>query len=240
MSTDHIIKSYDDELARLSSELQRMGSMAIDQLQGAIALVGKPDAAKSALIVEADDAIDTLERDIDNDAVRLLALRAPMAGDLRQVFATLRIANDIERIGDYAVGIARRTAALATPAPAGPLRRLERMASLALDAVREALAACRERNTQRARRVWSGDTSVDEAWTALFHELLAHMRDDPRDIATCVQLLFMAKHIERTGDHATNIAEHVWYAVEGEIMLPEEANGFPENMDEHNHLIRDS
>lgn len=220
MSTDHIIKSYDDELARLSSELQRMGSMAIDQLQAAIALVRKPDAAKSAQVVEADDAIDTLERDIDNDAVRLLALRAPMAGDLRQVFATLRIANDIERIGDYAVGIARRTTTLPTPAPDGPLRRLEHMARLARDAVRTALDAFRDQDTQRARHVWTGDSSLDEVWTALFHELLACMRDDPREVTTCAQLLFMAKHIERTGDHATNIAEHVWYAVKGEIMVP--------------------
>ena len=218
--TDHIIKSYDDELARLSSELLRMGGMAVEQLQTAIALVRHPDAAKAAQVVEADDAIDTLERDIDNDAVRLLALRAPMAGDLCQVFAALRIASDIERIGDYAVGIARRTTVLTTPAPDGPLRRLEHMAGQALDAVRKALQASRERDTALAQRVWTGDSSLDEAWTALFHELLACMHDEPRDIATCTQLLFMAKHIERTGDHATNIAEHVWYAVRGEIMIP--------------------
>ncbi|HEX7340057.1 MAG TPA: phosphate signaling complex protein PhoU [Rhodanobacteraceae bacterium] len=218
MSTDHIIKSYDDEMTRLAGELMRMGGMAVDQLQTAITLVRNPRTARAVQVVEADTPIDMLERTIDTDAVRLLALRAPMASDLRQVFAALRIASDLERIGDYAVGIARRTMALVVAAPENPLQRLEHMADLALAAVREALDAYHEQDTTRARRVWIGDTSLDEAWTDLFRELLACMRDDASNIPTCAQMLFMAKHVERIGDHATNIAEHVWYAVKGEIM----------------------
>ena len=212
----HLIKSYDDELARLTSELVRMGELAMQQLTAAMAAVARRDGAAAQRVVEADDAIDHLDREIGQDVVRLLALRAPMAGDLRSVFAALRIAADIERIGDYAASIAKRCIALSLAVPSAPAGGLAPLAGLAMQAVDKVLAALRSGDAGLAREVWLDDTALDEAWTGYFRQLLTCMMEDPRHITACTHLLFMAKNIERIGDHATNIAENVWFAVHGE------------------------
>lgn len=219
-SKEHIIKSFDAELARLTGELVRMGELAIRQLDAAMDALARRDVALARQVVDGDDAIDLLEREIGEDVVRLLALRAPMAGDLRSVFAALRIAADIERIGDYAANIAKRSIPLSQGAPLAAAGGLEHLAQLARTAVQEVLAAWQTRDAERARRVWLDDSQLDDAWTGYFRQLLTWMMEDPHHITACTHLLFMAKNIERIGDHATNIAENVWFVVHGNP-LPE-------------------
>jgi phosphate transport system protein len=214
--TEHIIKSYDSELSRLTGEIVRMGELSVLQLEAAIDVLERRDEGAARHIVGNDDAIDQMERDIGHDVVRLLALRAPMAGDLRNVYAALRIASDIERIGDYAANVAKRSIPLSMLAPVQPVGGLRQLARLAADEVREVLGAYRDRDAARAHRVWEDDVVLDEAYTGYFRQLLTYMMEDPRNITPCTHLLFMAKNIERIGDHATNIAENVWFQVHGE------------------------
>ena len=215
---DHIIKSYDAELSRLTAEIARMGELSVKQLEAAIDVVERRDDRAAERVVDNDDAIDQMEHDISHDVVRLLALRAPMAGDLRNVFAALRTAADIERIGDYAANVAKRAIPLSMVAPVRPTAGLEHLAQLAATGVREVLAAYQERDAERAHAVWKNDTVLDEAYTGYFRQLLTYMMEDPRNITPCTHLLFMAKNIERIGDHATNIAENVWFQVTGEAL----------------------
>ncbi len=215
-SKDHIIKSYDDELARLTGEIVRMGELSATQLEAAIDVVERRDERAAMRVVDNDDAIDAMEHEISHDVVRLLALRAPMARDLREVFAALRIAADIERIGDYAANVAKRSIPLSMVAPVAPARGLRHLSELAAAAIRKVLNAYRDGDADRAFEVWKDDVKLDEAYTGLFRELLTYMMEDPRSITSCTHLLFMAKNIERIGDHATNIAENIWFVVNGE------------------------
>ena len=218
MSTprEHIIKSYDEELTRLTGEIVRMGELAVTQLEAAIDVIERRDERAAQRVVINDDAIDHMEQEISHDVVRLLALRAPIAGDLRNVFAALRIAADIERIGDYAANVAKRSIPLSMVAPVTPTRSLGHLAELAAAEVRSVLTAYHERDAEAAYKVWKDDADLDDAYTALFRQLLTYMMEDPRNITPCTHLLFMAKNIERIGDHATNIAENVWFQVHGE------------------------
>jgi phosphate transport system protein len=214
-SSEHIVKSYDDELKRLTGEIQRMGDLALAQLDAAIDAVVERDSEAAMKIVYNDNAIDTLEHDVSHDVVRLLALRQPMARDLREVLAALRIAADIERIGDYAANVAKRSIVLNQSAPVQLAYALPRLARLAGTLVREVLAAYRDNDADRALGAWTRDEELDEEYTGLFRELLTYMMEDPRNITPCTHLLFMAKNLERIGDHATNIAENVYFLVHG-------------------------
>src|SRR5574337_376408 len=167
-------------------------------------------------VVDNDDTIDRMEQDVSHDVVRLLALRAPMAGDLRNVFAVLRIAADIERIGDYVANVAKLAIPLSMVTPMRPTAGLQHLARLAATGVRDVLAAYQDRDVERAHAMWKNDTLLDETYTGYFRQLLTYMMEDPRNITPCTHLLFMAKNIERIGDHATNIAENVWFQATGE------------------------
>jgi phosphate transport system protein len=223
--TDHIIKSYDSELTRLTGEIVRMGELAATQLEAAIDVLERRDERAAQRVVGNDEAIDQLEHDISHDVIRLLALRAPMAGDLRNVYAALRIASDIERIGDYAANVAKRSIPLSMVAPVAPVGGLSHLAKLAASGVREVLLAYRDRDTEAAYKVWKNDVVLDEAYTGYFRQLLTYMMEDPRNITPCTHLLFMAKNIERIGDHATNIAENVWFQVTGEPLNKQRSKG---------------
>ena len=213
---EHIIKSYDGELTRLTGEIVRMGELSVSQLEAAIDVIDRRDERAAQRVVGNDDAIDQLEQEISHDVVRLLALRAPMAGDLRNVFAALRIAADIERIGDYAANVAKRSIPLSMVAPVAPTAGLSYLAELAATEVRDVLLAYRDQDAEKAYQVWKDDAELDDAYTGFFRQLLTYMMEDPRNITPCTHLLFMAKNIERIGDHATNIAENVWFQVTGE------------------------
>ena len=214
-SQDHIVKSYDDELKRLTGELQRMGQLALAQLEAAIDAVIERDSSAAMRIVHDDATIDALEHEVSHDVIRLLALRQPMARDLREILAALRIATDIERIGDYAANVAKRSLILNQSAPVQLVSVLQRLARIAQGLVEDVLGAYRESDADKALEAWTRDEELDEQYTGLFRELLTYMMEDPRNITPCTHLLFMSKNLERIGDHATNIAENVYFLVHG-------------------------
>ena len=213
---EHIVKSYDEELKRLTGEIQRMGDLALAQLDAAIDAVMSRDSATAMTVAQSDGAIDALEQEVSQDVVRLLALRQPMARDLREILAALRIAADIERIGDYAANVAKRSIVLNQSAPVQLAYALPRLARLAEGLVRDVLGAYHDNDADRALAAWARDEELDEQYTGLFRELLTYMMEDPRTIGSSTHLLFIAKNIERSGDHATNIAENVYFLVHGQ------------------------
>ncbi len=216
---DHIVKSYDDEQRVLLEEILRMGEMAVSQLEAALDVVERRDDSFAERIIANDEAIDALELEVSQDVMKL-ALRGPMARDLRQILASLRIAADIERIGDYAANLAKRSLVL-NRAPALPhTRGLRTLGALAAQQVRDVLTAYRDSDAEGAQAVRARDADLDIAYSGLFRELLTYMMEDARSITPCAHLLFMAKNIERIGDHATNIAENVWFLVNGAGGLP--------------------
>lgn len=217
---NHIVRSYDREQATLLDELIRMGQMAVAQLEAALEVVDRRDSSAAERIVANDEAIDALERQINHDVIHLIR-RGPLASDLRIILAALRVASDIERIGDYAANIAKRSLALNLAPPLPHTRGLAALGKLAVQQVREVLEAYRNRDEQAALRVRQRDAELDTLYTGLFRELLTYMMEDPRAITPCTHLLFMAKNLERIGDHATNIAENIWFLLHGEAPLPE-------------------
>ena len=215
MAAEHIIKSYDEELSRLNKIIVEMGGLAESQLASAIDAVVQRDSDLAGRVVEGDAAVDQLERDLDNLAIRLLALRQPMARDLREIVVALKIASDLERICDYAANVAKRSIALSQAPPIQPVYALPRMGRLALLLVKDVIDAYVERDPEKALAVWNRDEELDEMYASIFREFLTYMMEDPRNIGACTHLLFMAKNIERIGDHATNIAENLYYLVHG-------------------------
>jgi phosphate transport system protein len=215
MAAEHIIKGYGEELERLRKTVAEMGGLAESQLADAIDAVARRDSRLAARVIESDEQVDRLERELDNLAIRLLALRQPMARDLREIVAALKIAADLERIADYAANVAKRAIALTQSPPVAPVHALPRMAKFSLLLVKDVIDAYVGRDTEKAIRVWNSDEELDAMYSSLFRELLTYMMEDPRNIGPCTHLLFMAKNIERIGDHATNIAENVCYVVRG-------------------------
>jgi phosphate transport system protein len=216
MAHEHIVKSFDRELERLYGEINRMGELALEQLQRALDALNQRNLALADQVIAADREIDRLEQIVGHDVLRLLALRQPMARDLREVFGALKIAAAIERIGDYAKNMAKRSKILSEaqlmPATVG----LSQLTQLAKELVSEALAAYKTQDAERAMRMRARDIELDAAFTRLFREVLTYMAEDPRQITPSTHLLFIAKNIERVGDHATNIAEVTHFVVTGE------------------------
>lgn len=217
----HTVRAYDKELADLSSSIARMGGLAEQLTANAIDALVKRDAELAARTVAADAEIDDLEREVNEQAIRLLALRQPMAGDLRQIIAALKIAADIERAADHAKNVAKRAIALAQVPAVEPVGAIPRMGALVQKMFAEVLDAYVQRDADKAAAVWRSDEEVDESYNSLFRELLTYMMEDPRNITTCTHLLFIAKNLERMGDLATNIAETVHYAVSGVALPPD-------------------
>jgi phosphate transport system protein len=215
MATEHTVKSYDEELKRLSATIARMGGLAEMQLDSAIQAIVRRDAELAATVVESDIKVDELEQELDALAVRLLALRQPMAIDLRQIVGSLRIAGDIERIADYAANVAKRAIALSQITPLRPIHAIPRMGRVVQEMMKDVLDAYLTGNVTKAIVVWNRDEELDEMYSSLFRELLTYMMEDPRNITGSTHLLFIAKNIERIGDHATNIAETIHFLVVG-------------------------
>ena len=212
---EHIVKSFDSELKRLSQVIAEMGGLAEAQLQRAIEALAQRNAEAAAQVVQDDARIDALEHEIDNMTVRMLALRQPMAKDLREVVAALKISSDLERIGDYATNVAKRAIALSRSPAVKPAHAIPRMGRLVQQLIKDILDAYVEHDADKAVDAWRRDEEVDEMYTSLFRELLTYMMEDPRNIGPSIHLLFIAKNIERIGDHATNIAETVHFLVLG-------------------------
>ncbi len=214
---DHIVKSFDSELNRLYGEISQMGNLAMAQLNAAVDVINRRDSNAAARVVANDDAIDALETEITNDVLKLLALRQPMARDLREVYAALKISSDIERIGDYASNVAKRSIVLNNSAAIPATARIARLAKTANQILSDALKAYQNSDAELAIQVRDADAELDGQYTSFFRELLTYMMEDPRNIGQCTHLLFMAKNIERIGDHATNIAENTYFVVHGEM-----------------------
>lgn len=215
-TAQHIVKSYDEELKRLTNAIVEMGGSAESQLDQAIQAVARRDSELAGRVVRNDGAIDQLEEAVQAQTMRLLALRQPVARDLRDILAAIKIASDIERIGDLAANIAKRAIALNQSAPVRPVAAVPRMGKLAQQSIKDVIDAYVEHDAQKAIAVWKRDDDLDDLTSSLFRELLTYMMEDPRSISPCAHLLFIAKNIERIGDHATNIAETVHFLVMGQ------------------------
>ncbi|HYC15275.1 MAG TPA: phosphate signaling complex protein PhoU [Stellaceae bacterium] len=215
MVSEHIVKSYDEELRRLDNALTQMGGLAETQIATAIDAVMKRDSHLATEVVEADPRVDQLEAEIEQLAIRLLALRQPMAVDLRQILSALKTASDLERVADYAANVAKRSIVLNQTPPVRPAFSVPRMGRLAQAMIKDILDAYVERDADKALLVWARDEELDEMYNSLFRELLTYMIEDARNITPCTHLLFIAKNIERIGDHATNIAETLYFMVHG-------------------------
>ena len=232
MGQEHIVKSFDDELESINGTILRMGGLAEAQLATAIDALSRRDIELATKVVASDERIDELEQSLNETAVAILARRQPMANDLRLVVAALKIASDIERIGDYAKNIAKRVQPLCQIPPAPPAHAIPRMAQLTMGIIKDTLDAYVAKDADKARAAWYRDAEVDEMHTSLFRELLTYMMEDPRAITPGIHLLFIAKNIERIGDHATNIAELINYQVTGQQM----EGGRPKGDDSSFHL----
>ncbi|MFN3815185.1 phosphate signaling complex protein PhoU [Brevundimonas sp.] len=219
---EHTVRAYGEELNALTAEVARMGGLAEAQIIDAVASVVRRDVALARQVVERDAKLDAMHIEIDKKAIRLIALRQPVATDLRKTLAAMKLAMDLERTGDLAKNIAKRGLSLAETEPMAPLTRsIERMGRLVNQRLKQVLDAYTSGDVDRAVAVWSTDDEVDEHYNALFRELLTYMMGDARTITACTHLLFMAKNLERIGDHATNIAETIHYQITGDELTGE-------------------
>src|SRR5262245_46233163 len=216
MATDHIVKSYDEHITLLTRKILEMGGLVERQIARAVQSLVDRDVEHANRVIEQDDQIDLMEEEIDQFAIRLLATRQPMAGDLRLIAMAMKISNELERMGDYATNIAKRCERLAKEPPVKPLYTIPRMAQISQSMVKDVLDAYVERDTDKAIAVWRRDDEVDDLFTSLFRELLTYMMEDARNISQCIDLIFVAKNLERIGDHATNIAEKIHYIIHGQ------------------------
>jgi phosphate transport system protein len=228
--TDHIVKSFDEDLKHLNNVIAEMGGLAEAQLTRAVESLVRRNSELAAQVVLDDKRIDALETEVGQLTVRMLALRQPMAQDLREVVAAIKIASDIERIGDYAKNISKRAIVLSAVQPLKPAASIPRMSQLALQIIKDVLDAYIEKDAEGARAAWRRDEEVDEMYNSLFREMLTYMMEDPRNIGPCTHLLFIAKNIERIGDHATNIAEIVYFLVHGRSLDEERPKGDTTNV----------
>ena len=223
---EHIVRSYEEELSLLNNKIAKMGGLTEQVLGQSFDALERRDPELAAATINEDEAIDTLEKEIEEQAVVMIARRQPLAYDLRQIMAALRISNELERIGDLGKNIAKRAVAVVSEQQPKQLALgLKHMGELALGQLKEVLDAFIERDADRALKVWYKDEEIDAMYNSLFRELLTYMMEDPRNIGLCTHLLFGAKNIERIGDHATNIAETVHYLARGVPLIDDRPKG---------------
>jgi phosphate transport system protein len=223
---EHTTKAYDVELEEITRCVAEMGGLAERQVADSVDALIKRDVTRAQRVITSDEAIDVLQRDIEEKTILTIARRQPMAVDLREIVGALRVANDLERIGDLAKNIGKRVLALPEDFyPQKLIRGVEHMSSMVLAQLKQVLDAYAGRDLAKAMAVWSGDEQIDSLCTSLFRELLTYMMEDPRNITFCIHLMFCAKNIERMGDHATNIAETVYYMIEGRTIAERRPKG---------------
>jgi phosphate transport system protein len=223
---EHTIKSFDADLQELARMIAEMGGLAERQIGDAIDALSRHDSRLARSILAADARIDALQHEIEEKAILTIARRQPMAVDLRDIVGALRVSNDLERIGDLAKNIAKRVEVVENELNLQKVMRgVEHMTELVLTQIKDVLDAFARRDVAKAVQVWRSDEEVDAVNNSLFRELLTYMMEDPRNISVCIHLLFCAKNIERMGDHATNIAETIYYIVEGHTLADERPKG---------------
>lgn len=216
MPTAHTVKSFDDDLRQLRAMIGEMGGLAKDQVDRSVIALIERDGEAANAIVASDARIDRLEAEVEQLAISTIARRAPMADDLREVIAALKISAVIERIGDYAKNNAKRVTSISQDSPIRPMVIVPEMARIVSTMVHDALDAYARRDQELAREVWERDANVDEYYNSLFRALLTFMMENPHHITPSTHLLFIAKNLERIGDHATNVAEVVYYSATGD------------------------
>jgi len=218
MPKGHIVKAYDAELNQLESMIAEMGGLVETQLANALSALVNAEQDKAKEIVKFDKRIDEFEAQIDAHATRMLALRQPMAEDLRVIIAALKISNNLERMGDYAKNIAKRTVTLTRVTQLSETSEsIRRMGEIVEVMIKDVLDSFVERNKAEALEVIDKDHEVDAMYTSVFREIITYMMEDPRNITPCTHMLFIAKNVERIGDHATNVAEQIHFMLEGEF-----------------------
>ncbi|PZV37271.1 phosphate signaling complex protein PhoU [Mesorhizobium kowhaii] len=226
MQSVHIMSAYDEELKYLSKRIAAMGGHAERMVEQAVAALVNADPGLAQKVIRDDAVLDEGQREIDDKAIIIIAKRQPMATDLREIVGAIRISADLERVGDLAKNVAKRVAAVTDGRqPTSLFRGLEALANLALTQLKEVLDVYASRSVDKIGFVRDRDDQIDAMYTSLFRELLTYMMEDPRNITPCTHLLFCAKNIERIGDHATNIAETIYYIVTGEQMPAERPKG---------------
>ena len=226
MAFEHTAKAFDGDLQELTRLVAEMGGLAERQIGESVDALVRRDAALGARVAAADVEIDKLQRDLEAHAVLTIARRQPMAVDLRQIVGAMRVATDLERIGDLSKNNAKRVMQLDSDFnPLKLIRGLEHMSDLVQAQLKAVLDAYAAHDVPAAMTVWKGDEEVDAICTSLFRELLTYMMEDPRNISFCIHLMFCAKNIERIGDHATNIAETVFYMIEGQAITDKRPKG---------------
>lgn len=219
---NHIVTAFENELRDINRKVAEMGGLAEKSVVDSVDALTKRDTILAQRVISSDTRLDQLQREIEDDAITLIARRQPLAVDLREVVSAIRICNDLERIGDLSKNTAKRVLALKGEYHAAALLRgVEHMSEIVLEQLKEVLDAFGSRDANRAMAVWKRDGAVDDLYTSLFRELLTYMMEDPRQITMCTHLLFAAKNVERIGDHATNIAETIHYLVVGEQLVDE-------------------
>ena len=230
---EHTVKAFDDEIGELRGHIADMGGRAEMAITLAMQALVKRDLELARKVIADDKAIDRLETEVEKLAVRIIALRAPMADDLREVIAALKIAAVLERIGDYAKNIAKRTGALEGRRKIEPISLLPSMAQVATEMVHNVLNAFAARDAKLAVEVNERDKVVDDFYNSIFRTLVTYMYENPQAIGNAAHLLFVAKNLERVGDHATNVAEMVYFAATGEYMAERErGDPFSEDQDD--------
>ncbi len=216
MANEHTIKRFDEELERLNATINEMGGLTEAQFSKSLDAVRERDTAEAEQVIADDARVDALDEQVQQLTVQLLALRQPMAVDLRVVLSSIKIAAALERIADYAKNTAKRSIVLSQgTAPASAVVGIDRLGRLVRSALKDVLDAFANDDVEKAHDVWQRDEEIDQVYTGLFRELLTYMMEDPRNITACTHLLFMAKNIERAGDHVTNIAELVSFRQTG-------------------------
>ncbi|RAZ87554.1 phosphate transport system regulatory protein PhoU [Mesorhizobium hawassense] len=225
MQSVHIASAYDEELKFLSKRIAAMGGHAERMVEQAVAALVNIDHGLAQKVIQDDLVLDEGQREIDDKAIIIIARRQPMATDLREIVGAIRISADIERVGDLGKNVAKRVASVDGRQPNSLFRGLEALANLALTQLKEVLDVYASRSVERIGFVRDRDDQIDAMYTSLFRELLTYMMEDPRNITPCTHLLFCAKNIERIGDHATNIAETIYYIVTGDQMPPDRPKG---------------
>jgi phosphate transport system protein len=216
---EHSVTAFAEDLAQLSAEIARLGGLVESQIVSAVDSMTRRDVSLASAVVGKDQRIDELQAEIEYLTLRMIALRQPVAVDLRRALSAMKISMQLERCGDLAKNIAKRGLVLAKGEPVTPFNRsIDRMGRLVVDRLKTVLDAHAAHDVERAILVWSRDEEVDEHYNAIFRELLTYMMGDPRTITPCTHLLFVAKNLERIGDHATNIAEIVHYELTGEAL----------------------
>ena len=224
---EHIVKSFDEQLVAIRAKISEMGGVAEELLSGALSSVQERNAELAETVIKRDKRLDEMEMEVEELVTRIIALRQPMALDLRVLMAALKISATLERVGDLSKNVARRSIALATTRPNTVTPSIVRMGRQALGQLTEVLDAWSGHDVEAAVSVWRRDVELDDAYNALFREVISYMMEDPRTISVGSQLLFIAKNLERIGDHTTQIAEMIYYVEKGTPLGDDRPKGEP-------------